>query len=87
MNVNEAGLTVPSAVLFDESPIVTLAEGWLVSTIVKVACPPDSLVTKPEVGFTLIPATSSSRLVAETLKVCPLYFESVLEAVPFTLYA
>ena len=61
-----AGPTVPSVRSLLETPTVTLAVGWLVSTTVKVAWPPASVVTRPEVGVTVMPAASSSVLVTET---------------------
>ncbi len=66
VKVTLAGATVPSVRSLLESPTVTFAVGWLVSTMVNVAVPPASVVVRPEVGFTVIPATSSSVLVAET---------------------
>ena len=66
VNVKLAGETVPSAVLLDERPRVTLAVGCELSTTVKVAVPPASVVVSPDVGVTVIPAVSSSLLVAET---------------------
>lgn len=66
VNVNEGGATVPSEVSLEESPIVTSAVGWLSSTIVKFWADPASVVTRPDVGFTVIPATSSSLFVAVT---------------------
>ncbi len=71
VKVMEVGLTVPSAVLLDDKPMVTSAVGWLLRTMVKVACPPDSDVVSPEVGATVIPASSLSVLVAETVKLLP----------------
>ena len=58
-----AGATVPSARLLLETPIVTLAVGWLFSATVNVAVPPASVVVTPAVGFTVTPATSSSMFV------------------------
>ena len=56
----------PSAALLEDRPMVTLAVGWLVSRTEKVAAPPASVVTRPAVGVTVIPATSLSRFVRET---------------------
>src|SRR2546423_713933 len=42
------------------------AVGWLVRTMVKLAAPPASVVTKPDVGLTVMPAVSLSVLVALT---------------------
>jgi len=58
VNVNDAGLTVPSSVLLDERSIVTSLAGWLVSLTVKVAVPPTSEVTRNAVGVTVTPAVS-----------------------------
>src|SRR4051812_6092837 len=66
VNVTDAGATVPSARLVELSGIVTFATGWLVSTIVNVAVPPASVVTRPLVGVTFTPATSSSVVATET---------------------
>src|SRR5262245_21582696 len=57
---------IASAGLLEERPMVTLAVGWLWSTIAKLALPPASVVTNPDVGLTVIPAVSSSRLVTVT---------------------
>src|SRR3954468_21087632 len=58
--------TVPSAVLELDTPNVTFADGWLCRTTVNEALAPVSGVTKPLVGVTLMPATSSSALVPAT---------------------
>ena len=50
VNVTLAGLTVPSDVSLELSPIVTFAVGCEFSTIVKVAVPPLSVVVRPKVG-------------------------------------
>ena len=55
VNVTDAGDTVPSVRSFDESPIVTLADGGLSSTTVNAAVPPASVVVRPDVGFTETP--------------------------------
>ena len=60
------GATVPSAVFELLNPIVTFAVGWLVSTTVKVAVPPASVVVRPDVGVTVIPAASLSVFVTDT---------------------
>ena len=56
MNVRLAGKTDPSVGSLDDSRIITLAVGCVLSFTVKVAVPPASVVTKPEVGLTVIPA-------------------------------
>ena len=60
VKVRLTGETVPSPVSLEESPMVTSAVGWLLSTTVNVAVPPASVVVRPEVGVTVIPAVSSS---------------------------
>ena len=60
------GLTVPSVRSELESPTATLLVGWLVSTTVNAAVPPASVVTRPEVGVTVMPAASLSLLVTDT---------------------
>ena len=52
---------------------VTNAEQWLpllkgVDAVVNCAVPPDSVVTSPLVGLTVMPAVSSSALIPETSK-------------------
>src|SRR5437667_94363 len=85
VNVTEAGATVPSVRSLDESPIVTFAVGWVRSTTVNVAVPPDSVVVRPEVGATAIPAVSLSVFVTATSAACiPLYLPSVLVAAALT---
>ena len=66
VKVTLAGLTVPSTVLLELRPIVTSAVGCDVRTTVKVAVPPASVVVRPEVGVTVMPAVSLSVLVTET---------------------
>ena len=66
VKVTLAGLTVPSTVLLELRPIVTSAVGCEFSTTVKVAVPPASVVVRPEVGVTVMPAVSLSVLVTET---------------------
>ena len=67
MKVTEAGLTVPSVVSLLERPMVTFAVGWELRTMVNVACPPASVVTRPLTGVTVMPAESLSVLVTVTL--------------------
>ena len=66
VNVRLAVETVPSAVLLLATGITTSAMGWLVRTTVKLALPPASVVTRPAVGVTVMPATSLSLFVDET---------------------
>ena len=47
--------TVPSVGSLELSPIVTSAVGCDVSTTVKVAVPPASVVVSPEIGVTVTP--------------------------------
>ena len=46
--------------------MVTSAVGWVLSTTVKVAVPPASVVVRPDVGVTVMPAASLSVLVTAT---------------------
>src|SRR5437870_5481146 len=87
VNVTDEGETVPSAVLELDRPIVTVSVGCELSLIVKVALPLASVVTKPDVGFTVMPATSLSRFVTEMDPpgVRPLYTGSALTAAPGTI--
>ena len=57
VNVRLAGPTVPSVVSLELSAIVTSAVGCVFSTTVNVAVPPASVVVRPAVGVTVIPAT------------------------------
>src|SRR5437762_528390 len=66
VNVSDTGDTVPSVMSFDDNPIVTFAVGWVCRTTVNVAVPPVSVVVSPDVGFTVIPATSLSVFVTDT---------------------
>src|SRR5258706_204826 len=66
VNVRLAGATVPSVRSELVNPTVTFAVGWLVRTTVNVAVPPASVVVSPDVGFTVIPATSLSVFVTDT---------------------
>ena len=69
VNVRLAGLTVPSVVSLEVRPMVTSAVGCDANTTVKVAVPPASVVVRPKVGVTVMPASSLSVLVTETLPV------------------
>ena len=61
--------------------MVTFAVGWLVSTTVNVAVPPASVVTRPVVGVTVMPAVSLSMFVtADVGRVEPAVAGSVLVA-------
>src|SRR5258706_246688 len=65
VKVSEDVETVPSVVSFDAIEIVTLAVGWLVSTTLKLAVPPASVVL-PLIAETVIPAVSLSTVVTAT---------------------
>ena len=69
VNVRLDTLTVPSVVSLELRPIVTSAVGCDVNTTVNVAVPPASVVVRPKVGVTVMPAASLSVLVTETLPV------------------
>ena len=58
--------TVPSLTLPEKTITVTLSVGWLSSTMVNSAAPPASVVTRPDVGATVIPAVSLSMFVIAT---------------------
>ena len=66
VKVTLVGLTVPSLVSELESAMVTSAVGWEFRTMVKVSKPPASVVTRPSVGLTVMPALSLSVLVTLT---------------------
>ena len=57
---------MPSVGSLELSAIVTFAVGCVLSTTVNVAVPPASVVVRPVVGVTVIPATSLSVLVTVT---------------------
>ena len=61
---SEAGEAKPSADRLEVRPMETLAVGWEVSTTVKAAVPPASVVVRPLMGVTVNPA--KSLLVLET---------------------
>ncbi len=66
VNVTLPGATEPSAGLLLETGITTSAAGWLPSTIVNVAVPPASVVTRPVSGATVMPGASSSEFETAT---------------------
>ena len=66
VNVTEPGDTVPSLGSLELTLTVTFAVGCVSRTTVKVSKPPASVVIKPLVGFTVIPAVSSSWFVTDT---------------------
>ena len=68
VKVTELGDTMPSDTSSLVRPMLTFAVGWVSRTIVNVAVPPASVVTRPPTGATEIApgALSSSRLVTKT---------------------
>ena len=81
VNVRLDTRRTPSAVLLLDTGMTTSAVGWLLSRTVKLAVPPASVVTRPAVGLTVMPATSLSVLVTETSAAStPEYLGSVLAA-------
>src|SRR5207249_12265951 len=66
VNLIEAGDTVPSVRSELDNGMVTSAVGCVSSTTVNVALPPASVVARPAVGLTVMPATSLSRLMTDT---------------------
>ena len=84
--MTDAGDTVPSVRSLEVRPIVTFAVGWAVSTMVNVAVPPASVVTRPLVGVTVTLAVSLSVVLTETSATArPLYAGSVLLAALVTM--
>src|SRR2546423_14292925 len=59
--LTDAGETVPSVRSFDDNATLTVLPppGLLSSTTVKVVDPPASVVTRPDVGVTVMPAGAS----------------------------
>ena len=66
VKVRVAGATVPSVVSLELRPMVTSAVGCEARTTVKVAVPPASVVVRPLVGVTVMPAASLSVVVTLT---------------------
>ena len=64
VNVRVVRSTVPSVGVSVSSVIVTSATGLVSSTIVNESVPPASVVVRPPVGVTVMPATSLSVFVA-----------------------
>ncbi len=71
VKTTSAGLTVPSDVSELVRVTVTVAVGWELRTTVKLAVPPASVVTKPDVGLTVTPALSLSLIVPVALAGVP----------------
>ena len=63
VNVMLLVLTVPSATLLDETGMVTVAVGCVLSRTENVADPPASVVASPFDGLTVMPGLSLSTLV------------------------
>src|SRR5438132_1328322 len=66
VKVSDETDTVPSAASPEATAMVTPAVGWLVRDTANVAVPPASVVTRPVVGVTAMPATSLSALTSRT---------------------
>ena len=66
VNVRLDAETVPSVGLLLDTGMTTSAVGWVLSCTVKLAVPPLSVVTRPAVGVTVMPAASLSVLVTAT---------------------
>ena len=58
VNVSVIGETIPSVSSSEEISMITSALGRESSTTANIACPPDSVVTKPVLGVTVIPGAS-----------------------------
>ena len=65
MNVRLETEGVPSVVSEEEMEIVTSSSGSEFKPMPKTSVTPCSVVIKPEIGTTTIPAVSSSRLMPE----------------------
>ncbi len=86
VKVRVEGETAPSAGLLEVSAMVTLAVGFEFSLTVNVAEPPASVVIKPLIGETIMPASSSSIFTTDTSEAfVPLYLVSVLVAGAVTM--
>src|SRR5580765_2671039 len=89
VNVRLGGATVPSVRSLLATETTTFATGWLVRTTLNAAVPPASVVVRPAVGVTLMPATSLSGLGTATSGGCtPEKLGPALAAAPrMMLYA
>src|SRR5689334_2820549 len=86
VNVRLGAETAPSVRSLEATGMTTFAVGWLLSTTAKLAAPPASVVTRPAVGATWIPAVSLSRFVTATSTgSSPSYLGSRLLASPSTI--
>jgi hypothetical protein len=76
-------VTWPSVGSPEETVIDTVVTGSLFSTTKNCAVPPPSVVTRPAVGLTLIPARSASStlVIGTSATLIPLYSRSVELAV------
>ncbi len=82
VKVTLAGATVPSVRSLLVSPTVTFAVGWVSRTTVNVAVPPASVVTRPEVGATVIPGTFAARTTPLNSEVSPASVAAAVIRVP-----
>jgi hypothetical protein len=60
VNVRLAGVTTPSAVFVDATPMITSAVGWRLRNTVKVSLLPSSETDRPLVRVTVMPGCSLS---------------------------
>ena len=82
VNIRVEVATVPSERSLDENPTETSAEGWESRTTVKPSVPPASVVTRPEVGVTVMPAGMGPERLSTTLsKALPEKFLSLSASV------
>src|SRR6266545_8053480 len=61
VKTREAGDTDPSVESLEDRPMVTSAVGTELRATVKVAMPPPSVVVRPEVGVTVMPAAPTQQ--------------------------
>src|SRR5438552_3033669 len=81
VRVTWAGAAPPSLLSLDDSPTLTLAYARSLHAALPISVPPPSVVVRPEVGVTVIPAVSLSVFVTTTSTgFIPLYPGSVLVA-------
>src|SRR3954463_16141980 len=83
VNTSADAETVASAASLDVNPKVTSAVGCEPSTMLTLAVPPASVVTRPDAGENEKPAVSSSKLTSATSAAfVPFYAGSALDAGP-----
>ena len=86
VKTKEAGDTVPSVVSELDKSIVTVSVGSEFRTTENVSLPPSSVVLRPDVGLTVIPALSLSVLETTTSSTGkPSYAGSALEVLEVTI--